>query len=263
MGTERKIVAVVGAGGLVGRALTPLLAAEYDLRLLDRTPDRTAGIKRLDARRVRALARAVHGCDAVVDLAAEADWHTPWARVYRSNIRLTVAVLEAARISGVRTVVHAGSNQVTAGYERDEPWASVLAGRLEGLDPQTLARIPVTTHPRPVTAYGAGKAFSEAACAWYAAEFGLTTTCLRIGSLLSPDRPRNSRHLSTWLSHRDLAGYVAGALERPPDQSATTVWGVSANRWRIWDTCDSQRLCGYTPVDDAEAWRDEIPASGP
>jgi Nucleoside-diphosphate-sugar epimerases len=248
-------VALIGARGLVGSALVPRLTGDYDLLLLDRRRDRSNSVRGLDARRVRTLTRALRGCDAVVDLAADAAWSAPWTAVYRNNIRLTVAVLESARLAGVPTVVHASSNQVAAGYERDEPWSSVVAGRLEDLEPCRLPQLSVGAPPRPVNAYGAAKAFSEAACAWYAEEYGLTTTCLRIGSLLNPDRPRNARHMATWLSHRDLHGFVDGALRRPQQAGASVAWAVSLNTWRIWDVSDTERLCGYAPADDAETWR--------
>lgn len=251
-------VAIVGAGGLVGSALVPALAQDCSLVLLDRRGDRKAGIRAMDARQVRRLARAIEGCDAVVDLAADAHWQAPWKSVYENNIPVAVAVLESARLAGVPTVVHASSNQVAAGYERDEPFASILAGRVEGLDPEQVSRLPVSSPARPVSAYGAAKAFSEAACAWYAEEHALTTTCLRIGSLLAPDRPRNARHLATWLSHRDLHGFVLGALDRPAGAGASVTWAVSANTWRIWDLSDVEDRSGYVPVDDAEAWRADV-----
>jgi hypothetical protein len=35
-------------------------------------------------------------------------------------------------------------------------------------------------------------------------------------------------------------------------------YGVSANRWRIWDVDDARRTIGYQPQDDAEDWRGEV-----
>lgn len=254
-------VAVVGARGQVGTALVPALAERFTVVLLDRRGDRASAIHGLDARKVRNLARAIEGCDAVVDLAADAHWQTPWGAVYENNIPLAVAVLESARLAGVPAVVHASSNQVAAGYEHDEPYASIVAGRLESLHPDHVTRLPVNIPPRPVNAYGAAKAFSEAACAWYTEQHALTTTCLRIGSVLTPDRPRNARHLATWLSHRDLQGFVVGALGRPPGAGASVTWAVSANTWRIWDLSDVEERCGYVPVDNAEVWRGDVMAA--
>lgn len=250
-----KTVAVIGAAGLVGRAAVPDLRLHYDLRLLDRRPPRGSDVRRVDARRVRSLTRALRGCDVVVDLAADARWDAPWESVYRNNIRMVRAVLEAARVAGVRRVVHASSNQVAAGYERDEPWVSVLAGRRDGIHPDRLHRISATDAVRPVSAYGAAKVFAEAACRWYAEAHGLSTVCLRIGTVLEPDRPRNERHRSTWLSHRDLQGFLRAAIDAPDTTPPTVAWAASANTWGIWDVAGATELLGYHPQDDAEAAR--------
>lgn len=244
---------MLGASGLVGRACVGELAEEYDLRLFDRRPVRGSGVHRLDARRLGALTRALGGCDAVVDLAADARWDAPWESVYRTNIRLARTVLEAARAAGVHRVVQASSNQVTAGYEHDEPWRSILAGQRAGHDPSRLPRIRTTDPVRPTSPYGAAKAFAEAACSWYAQAYGLSTISLRIGTVLEPDRPRNERHFSTWLSHRDLRGFLRSCIDAPPDLTHTVVWAASANTWGIWDLAEGATQVGYAPVDDAES----------
>jgi uronate dehydrogenase len=95
--------------------------------------------------------------------------------------------------------------------------------------------------------------FAESACRWYSERHGLPTVCLRIGTVLEPDRPRNSRHFSTWLSHRDLAGFVDAAITAPSPEAVG--WAVSSNTWRIWDIADSHARLGYGPRDDAEMWR--------
>lgn len=248
-----KTVAVIGAAGLVGRAALPGLSREYDLRLLDRRPPRGSDVQRVDARRVRGLTRALDGCDVVVDLAADARWDAPWDSVYRNNMQLVHAVLEAAREAGVRRVVHASSNQVAAGYERDDPWASVLAGRRDGTDSHQLRRISAHDPVRPVSPYGAAKVFAEAACRWYSEAYGLSTICLRIGTVLEPDRPRNERHRSTWLSHRDLQGFLRAAIDAPDSTPPTVVWAASANTWGIWDVAGAGDVLGYHPQDNAEA----------
>lgn len=250
-----KTVAVVGAAGLVGRAALPGLRGEYDLRLLDLQPPRRSDVRRVNAKRVPALKRALVGCDVVVDLAADARWDAPWDSVYRNNMQLVHSVLEAARGAGVRRVVHASSNQVAAGYERDEPWASVVSGRRDGTGPHQLRRISAYDPVRPMSPYGAAKVFAEAACRWYSEAYGLSTVCLRIGTVLEPDWPRNERHLSTWLSHRDLQGFLRAAIEAPDSTSPTVAWAVSANTWGIWDVAAASDVLGYYPQDDAEACR--------
>lgn len=243
-------VAIVGASGLVGTVLREGLRDRYDLVCLDRRGHRGTGVRRLDARRTRAVARAIRGCDGVVLLASVAQANAPWRDIYRTNLAVVPAVLEAARRAGVNRVVFASSNHTSTGYEEHEPWASVLAGRHEGLTPATLPLLAVDAPPLPRSAYGASKVFGEAACEWYAAAHGLSVTSLRIGTVLTPDRPRQARHWSTWLSHRDLVGMVDAALRADAPSLPRVVWGVSANTWRIWDTRPSYP--GYEAQDDAE-----------
>jgi nucleoside-diphosphate-sugar epimerase len=248
-------VAVIGAGGLLGRALLPQLGGTCEVMALDRRGDRVRGIHKVDARRLNQLTKALRGCDVVVDLAADASWDAPWERVYRNNILIVRTVLEASLRAGVSRVVHASSNQLMAGYETDDPWAAVVAGRYDGLDPHDLPQLSVEAPPRPRSAYGAGKVFAESACRWYSERHGLATVCLRIGTVLEPDRPRNSRHFATWLSHHDLGGFVDAAITAPSTRKCAVGWAVSSNTWRIWDIADSHARLGYEPHDDAEKWR--------
>jgi uronate dehydrogenase len=245
-------VAVVGASGLVGSVLREGLRDRYELVCLDRRADRRHGVRRLDARRTRALARALDGCDGVVLLASVAQASAPWRAVYRTNLAVVPSVLEAATRAGAHRVVFASSNHTMTGYEEQEPWASVLAGRHEGLAPATLPLLSVDAPPLPRSAYGASKVFGEAACEWYAATRGLSVTSLRIGTVLTPDRPRQPRHWSTWLSHRDLIAMVDAALQADASSLPRVVWGVSANTWRIWDPHPSYP--GYQAQDDAECF---------
>lgn len=260
MSAQQLRVAVIGASGLVGSVLRQGLQERYDLRCFDRRPDRSAGVRRLDARRLRPVMRALSGCDAVVDLASVARAQAPWRDVYRVNLAVVRTVLEAARLAGVHRVVYASSNHALAGYEQQEPWASVLAGQQSGLSATALPRVPVDAPPLPRSGYGLSKAFGEAACEWYAGTYGLSVTALRIGTVLVPDRPRRQRHLSTWLSHRDLVGLVDAALRCPDGALPRVVWGVSANTWRVWDLAVTYP--GYAPQDDAESYRDEVTRLG-
>src|SRR4029453_4462634 len=115
MTSAEPTIAVIGAGGLVGRALLPQLGSSREVRALDRRGDRVRGIHRVDARHLRQLTNALHGCNVVVDLAADASWDAPWERVYRNNILIVRTVLEASLRAGLTRVVHASSNQLMAG----------------------------------------------------------------------------------------------------------------------------------------------------
>lgn len=251
---SRTAVAITGAAGVVGRVLRSELADDYELRTIDQLP--ASGIDLVaNVRRPERIEGAFAGADAVIELAASSSVGTSWPRVLENNVAATVATLEAARRAGVARVVLASSNHVTGMYERDEPYASVLAGRYQSLDPDSLRRIRTDSPLRPDGFYAVGKCAAEAAGRYYAEEHGLSVICLRVGTVNSEDRPRNPREFATLLTYRDLGQLVRRCLEAPLDLGFAVFYGVSRNTWRIWDIDDAASAIGYEPVDDAESFR--------
>ena len=190
----------------------------------------------------------------MIDLATGSAVDLPWDKVER-DIEGRVNVLEAARLNNVKRYVFASSNHVTGMYEHDEPYASIVAGDYDGLDPPSIPLIPPGWPIRPDSPYGTGKAFSEAAARYYAERYGLSCICLRIGTVRADDRPKNQRHYATLLTHDDLTRLVDCALQAPPELAFGIYYGVSANRWRFWDIANAAEELGYTPQDDAERFR--------
>jgi len=254
LGGERPGVVVTGAGGTLGRVLRAGLRDAYLVRAIDRLPGEGIDLV-ADVRRVELLERALAGAAAVVELAATPRVDTPWAEVRDNNLAATLATLEAARRAGVDRVVLASSNHVTGLYEEDEPYASVVAGRYEGLDPETLPRIRVDWPVRPDGFYAVGKCAAEAAGRFYAEAHGLSVLCLRIGTVNAEDRPRDAREYATLLTHRDLVQLVRRCLEAPAGLRFGVYYGVSRNTWRIWDVEEARTALGYEPLDDAERFR--------
>jgi uronate dehydrogenase len=253
--TGSRRVLITGARGLVGQVLRQALAEDYEVAGVDRRGRfRRGGLARADTTRLRQAERAVEGADVVIDLAS-AHWQQPWDSVRRNNIPAAWNTLEAARRRGVRRVIYASSNHVTGLYERDDPYARIVAGDYGGLDPATLPRITTAMALRPDSPYGVGKALGEAAARYYAEEHGLSVLCLRIGTLNRAGRPSAPRHFATLLTHADMASLVRCCIEAPPELTFGVFYGVSANRWRIWDIDDARDAVGYEPKDDAEAWR--------
>jgi uronate dehydrogenase len=247
-------VLVTGAGGLIGEILREGLAGRWDLRGLDGA--RGAGVDvRGDMRRLRSIREAFEGTSAVVDLAADASASASWRTVLENNVPATVNALEAARLAGVERVVFASSNHVVGLYELDEPYASIVAGRYESLDPASLPRIRADAAIRPDSPYAVGKALGEAAARYYAEAHGLSVICLRIGTVNRADRPRNPRELATLLTHRDLVHLVECSLAAAAEVRFAVLYGVSANTWRIWDLDEARAVVGFTPQDDAERFR--------
>ena len=247
-------VLVAGAGGLIGRILWEGLAGDYSLRGIDLRADRARGIERADVRRSRSTRRALEDVDAVVDLATGSSVDLPWERV-EADIHGRVNILETARLQGVRRYVFASSNHVTGTYELDQPYASIVAGSYEGLDPASIPLIETGWPIRPDSPYSVGKAFEEAASRFYAEQHGISCICLRIGTVLADNRPKVPRHYATQLTHGDLVRLVGCALRAPLELRYGVYYGVSANTWRFWDIANATEELGYEPQDDAERFR--------
>jgi uronate dehydrogenase len=245
---------VTGAAGLIGGVLRKGFGDDYRLLGIDRRRGDSVDWARdmRSARRVRSL---FAGVDTVIDLAAMSSPTTSWKDVRRMNVPATLNVLECARLAGVRRVLFASSNHVTGMYERDEPYAAIVAGEYGELEPGSFPRIDTRLAVRPDGPYAVGKALGEAACRYYADAFGLSVICLRIGTVRPSDRPASPRHFATLLTHRDLVQLVRCCIEAPVDLGFAIYYGVSANTWRIWDIESVRAQIGYEPVDDAEHWR--------
>jgi len=203
------------------------------LRLLDIRPG--DGIEVLDVRDLGATERAFEGVAKVIHLGA-IPTEAAFESILDHNLRGTYNVYEAARRRGVSRVVFASSNHVVGMYPRSQP-------------------VGVDDPVRPDSYYGVSKAFGEGLGRLYADKWGLEVACVRIGSFL--ERPRDSRHLSTWLSHRDGVALFRACLEAPLRYAV--VYGISANRRAWWDQAAAAAL-GYRPQDDAERYASEVGA---
>src|SRR5438067_6342284 len=121
---------VTGATGFVGSHVARVLAEQgADLRLLVRSTSDPKNIQGLNADRVTgdlrdsaALEKAASGCDVIFHVAAD---YRLWIRdpdqMYRSNVEGTRAVLNAARVNGIRRVVYT-SSVATMGLRRRGRW---------------------------------------------------------------------------------------------------------------------------------------------
>src|SRR5919201_1159620 len=224
-----KRVLITGAAGRIGQSLAARLADRYDLRLLYH---RTVP----DAQDLAAMQRACIGVDAVVHMAGDPRVEAPWESILANNIVGLRNTYEAARLAGVRKVVFASSNHATGVYEQRGVY--------------TRPDMPV----RPDSYYGVSKAFGEALGAHFSDEFGMSIVCLRIGSF--QERPRNERHLATWLSERDAAQLVWRSIEA--DVPFAIVYGISGNTRAYWDISSARELLGYAPEDDGETFAAEL-----
>jgi uronate dehydrogenase len=256
----RTRVLVTGAAGLIGGIVRPALADEYQVRGLDVKAGPGVDWVR-DMRRFESIVPAFTGIDVVVDLAAVPGAMASWDAVRKNNVPVTINAFEAARRAGVRRVVFASSNHAVGIYEREEPWASVVAGAYDGIDPEGLARVGTDAPVRPDGPYGVAKVFGEAVGRYYADAWGLSVICLRIGTVNRADRPTTARHFATLLTHRDLVSLVRCCISARGDVGFGIVYGVSRNTWRLWDVDAARQLVGFEPSDDVEQYRDGFEAS--
>lgn len=239
-------VLITGAAGHIGRTLREHLRGRYALlRLTDVAPQAPAGpgeeVSTVDIRDMPALELSMRGIDCVIHLAGMPE-EDAWEKILPLNIEGCYNVFEAARRQGVRRVVFASSNHAI-GFHRRETF----------IDTQVAAR--------PDGRYGVSKVFGEAVGRLYADKYGMSVACMRIGSFRPSDRPSESRHLLTWISHRDMAQLAHRCVEHP-DYHFVVVYGVSNNLRSRWDNTPAKFL-GYRPQDDAEVFAAEVLASSP
>lgn len=239
-------VLITGAAGNIGRTLRSHLKGRYALlRLTDIAPQEPAGageeVQTVDIRDAGALERSMEGIDCVIHLAGVPE-EDAWEKILPLNIEGCYNVFEAARRQGVRRVVFASSNHAV-GFHRRETFIDTMV------------------QPRPDGRYGVSKVFGEAVGRLYADKYGLSVACLRIGSFRPSDRPSESRHLLTWISHRDMAQLAMRCVEHP-GYHFVVAYGVSNNLRNRWDNTPAKFL-GYRPQDDAEAFADQVLATSP
>jgi uronate dehydrogenase len=239
-------VLMTGAAGNIGRTLRAHLKGRYALlRLTDLAPQEAAGpgeeVETVDIRDPAAVERSMRGIDCVIHLAGIPE-EDSWEKILPVNIEGCYNVFEAARSQGVRRVVFASSNHAV-GFHRRETF------------------IDTEVQARPDGRYGVSKVFGEAVGRLYADKYALSVACLRIGSFRPADCPSESRHLLTWISHRDMAQLASRCVEHP-DYHFVVVYGVSDNLRNRWDNTPVKFL-GYRPQDDAELFAAEVLATSP
>ncbi len=128
MAAGRK-VAITGGSGLIGGILIKGLARRHQVTGIARRKVENLDLVMVDSKDAGSLREAFAGADVVVDLAARVSG-ADWPAVYDNNLPSTYNALQAAHEAGVKRVVFASSNHATGMYERDKPYADVVAGRL-------------------------------------------------------------------------------------------------------------------------------------
>lgn len=236
-------VLVTGSSGLIGRILVPELVENgfivYKLDVVDSGP----GVDfRVDISDYEELMQVDIKPDNIIHLAADSNPRTSWKSVLNNNIIGTRNVFEFSREKKVKKVVFASSNHVTGMYEGFPPnlHKKKKISRL----------ISVRDEIRPDGYYGTGKAFGEALARQFYELYGISSICLRIGTVLEDDDPtKDERHMKTWLSHRDMLQLFIKSIRSKVGFGI--YYGVSNNKGRFWDISNGVADLDYRPADDA------------
>lgn len=237
-------VLVTGSAGSIGTTVTSgLQTAGHEVRGLDLLAHDDSscslGVLVGDCADATLAARAVDGTHAVVHLAGRPN-EGPLGEELTSHVLTTAALLDAMVTAGVGRMAYASSNHAVGMTQRAELRTDLLGTDVRG---------------RPDTFYGVAKVAAESLLSLYADRHPITAVSMRIGSFL--DRPSSRRNLSTWLSPGDCVRMVEAAIGSTAVTGHTVVYGISANTGAWWDLGPG-RAIGYHPVDDAQAYAEEI-----
>lgn len=250
----RPILLVTGLSGLIGGALRRHLGDRYELRALNRRAVEGVPTHRADIADLDAIVPAFAGAAAVVHLAACVGSGSPsFEPILQANVVGTRNVLEAAHRAGVPRVVFASSGAVVSGYEKDEPYRSLVTGRYDG--PAGRPMLTRETPVRPVGLYGSSKVWGEALGRHYADAHGLSVLCVRIGRVNAEDRPLGPRDFSVWCSQRDVVRMLERCVEAPPALVYDIFFVTSRNRLGYRDLAHAREVLGFEPLDSADARR--------
>ena len=182
-------VAIVGGTGFIGRNVTPLLTADgHRVTIVTRNPDEASAVHQAetfvrgwDPSNRDTLERAVHGQDAVVNLAGASLAEGRWTQARKH-------VLRASRIETTRMLVTTLSNLPATVRPKAFISASGIGYYgLETAEPSELRTGRADEHTKPGEGFLADLSVEWEREAFRAKDVGVRTVCLRIGMVLGKD----------------------------------------------------------------------------
>lgn len=239
-------VLFVGATGVVGRKVTPLLNKEFDMCLAAHEPGEIEGlpVHGVDIRDFEATLALVQeaGVEAVVNCAI-ADYRsqpisgTPELKhrynesTIEVNVRGSYHLYEAAARCGVSKFVFVSSLTAIMGMPEYES--------ITGQEP-----------PRPSNFYACTKLFGEQLGMIYAKGGTMSVTCLRLGQPYPIDRPKDANWLTNAATRprmvhmEDIAQAMARALR---ETQPFTVYPIVSKSDGMWIEDQAMEALGYVP----------------
>ena len=247
-----KPVLITGSEGTIGSVLKKRLRPHYLLTLLDIVKSEEENFVQLDlAEKYEDFLRLLEGHDVVIHLA--------WNRMenYRNDLTfpknraMIKNVYEAALAVSPHPKVIMASSIHAAGVDWDNKPYSLIADRK--LD--KVYKVPLIDENcrKPDSLYGQIKNWVEDLGRRYSKQ-GLNVMCVRFGGVNPKDTPLiNERgYHSIWLSHRDCAQLIKRCIKANNLPPFVIFYGISKNKYGVYDLSNAQKLLNYQPEDDAE-----------
>ena len=235
--------------GLIGGALRTALQSDHELTAFNRSEVDGVRSVSADLSDLGALTGAAEGQDVVIHLAAKAGENFTWEELRDTNVEGTRNVFEAATRAGVPRVVFASSGATVAGYEREEPYRSLVS---DAELPADWPLITVDTPVRPAGIYGSTKIWGEALARHFADTTNTQFICVRIGYVNAEDQPSSPRTRSVWCSQRDVVDGLQRAAFEPLTDDFSVFFAGSANARNYRDLAHGRELIGFVPRDGAD-----------
>ncbi len=242
-------VLFVGATGVIGKRVVPLLASEFTLKLAAKKADTVAGLTVIKTD-ISDFAQAVNlmkDVDAVVNCAIESPYREDGSSRYRTpddfmaynegqvevNVRGAYHLYEAAARAGVKKFVFISSMTVWLGLPSHK-------------------QITAESEIRPREFYACAKLFGDMLGRTYATTHDMNVLCLRLGQPYPIGHPQEEEWLQKAedrgvLVHiEDIAGAISAALRaETPKYGAYAIVSSSEEGWI--DTTPAQSEIGYAP----------------
>ena len=228
-----KKVLITGASGHLGGMLLKSMAKIGYRNLLGtdlkkKNIDKNEKFIKANLKSFKSTVKITKGVYAIVHFGAIPIEDTQ-QNILQNNIIGTYNLFEAARINKVKRVIFASSNHAIGFHRRT-------------------TKLNEFSVQRPDSHYGLSKAFGEDLSRLYADKFNIKSMCIRIGSCLKT--PEDRRHVSTWISYRDLTQLVNIGIKHKSIHNEI-VYGASRNKKSWWNNSRAHKL-GYKPKDSAD-----------